>query len=78
MKNKILKINAFEIAIEVDYDHKRLLSYDYINKEINTQTRGVLIKINSVLKKIIENKFNIKVFDFGVKEFNEIIEMKVA
>lgn len=66
MKENILIINKYNMAVKKDNDNMVLLSYDINNDEIQEHTEGILKKVNQDIADTIQQYFNIDLMSYGL------------
>ena len=66
------------MAIVLDADNNCLLSYNYQNEEINISSQGIFTTVNAELGAMIESYFKIKLSDYGVALYDEVLQLETA
>ena len=73
-----LIIADYHMAIALDTDNNSLLSYNYQNKEVNISSQGILRTVNAELGTMIESYFKIKLSEYGVALYDEVLQLETA
>ena len=66
-KQELEKIEKYNLAIKKDEENKLLLAYDLRNNEIQEHTEGILKEVNQEIADLIQQRFDIKLSDYGIK-----------
>ena len=66
-KQELEKIEKYNLAIKKDEENKLLLEYDLRNNEIQEHTEGILKEVNQEIADLIQQRFDIKLSDYGIK-----------
>lgn len=77
MDSTIMLSKIHNCAFRIDYDNKVILQYDYYKIEdiIGIQDEGILCKICPEIANELERYFNIKLADFNIEIYEEVIEI---